>query len=72
MAKAKETGGFAFPRPSGPTGEDNSGMTLRDYFAGEAMRALIEISDPLREMGIKATTEKAYRISDAMIEARKN
>lgn len=45
-------------------------MTLRDYFAGEAMRALIEISDPLRELGIKTTTEKAYQIADAMIEAR--
>ena len=46
----------------------NEGMTLRDYFAGQALPALIaqycETETP-REI-----TKRAYRMADLMLEAR--
>jgi hypothetical protein len=67
-----DTGGLAFPA----TVEDgcNIGcpdMTLRDYFAARAMNAYC--SDPgwRVDMTAKETAIAAYRMADAMLEARK-
>jgi hypothetical protein len=76
-----DTGGAAFPRPVGnyphygcTYSDAQSGMTLRDYFAGQALAGvwagresdLVKISAP-------TTTDVAvacYAIADAMIKAR--
>jgi len=59
-------GGPAFPR-TGADGHTSpqSGMTLRDYFAGKAIEALI-----VRGWGLEAASGKAYEIADAMLKAR--
>lgn len=41
-----------------------SGMTLRDYFAAQAMQALI------KEDYFKNTAKKAYEMADIMLRAR--
>jgi hypothetical protein len=61
----------AFPRPfSGTTQYAQDGMTLRDYFAAKAMQAFI--ASPLLkvELGEYATALSAYKVADAMLEAR--
>jgi hypothetical protein len=44
---------------------DHCGTTLRDYFAGKAIEALI-----VRGWGLEAASGKAYQIADAMLKAR--
>lgn len=44
------------------------GMSLRDYFAGQALQLDIVQRQTPHE---KAMAEEAYRIADAMLEARK-
>jgi hypothetical protein len=58
----KEDGRSAFPVP-GERSED--GMTLRDYFAAKA------ISNVLTWSSYDLCAEAAYKIADAMLEARK-
>ena len=60
-------GGPAFPRTGWP---NETGMTLRDYFAAKAMQGM------LAENGGGASTNAdlavfAYRIADEMMKARK-
>ena len=62
----------AFPRPMGSDGghlynEGQKGMTLRDYFAGQTMTALI-IADYI--MSAPRLSELAYKQADAMLEER--
>lgn len=68
----KNTGGPAFPRPisqqnttiqSKPI-DAQDGMTLRDYFAGQAMQTYRDAM-PLNEIA-----DYSYGIADAMLEAR--
>jgi len=53
-----------------------TGMTLRDYFAAKAMQGMIadgsffEYSDESYRPGYGEAAEKAYKIADAMIDAR--
>ena len=67
MSKEEATGGPAFPRPhSIPQGD----MTLRDYFA--AMYLAVYIANPDMEFQAQGrAAEAAYRMADAMLEARK-
>jgi hypothetical protein len=72
-------GGPAFPmafEPHSETQQHDHGMTLRDYFAGQALAAI-----PLRDDGKRAPHEDrkqeamwvataAYRYADAMLKAR--
>ena len=64
--KNNKTGGAAFPHSTNLTAR--TGMTLRDYFAGQAIVALAE------QMGrfdmSHPQAEYAYRLADAMIAAR--
>ena len=55
----------AFPVPIGQTGEDRCGMSLRDWFAGMAMQAMISRS------GSNAVALVAYDFADMMMSARK-
>ncbi len=58
-------GGPAFPRPNTDYCVGQVGMTLRDWFAGQALTAM--------NLGIEPSenAEWAYKIADAMLEARK-
>jgi len=54
----------AFPNPNRT---DQTGMTLRDYFAAKALQGLLasEVNAPLRTFAVQA-----YLMADAMMEAR--
>jgi hypothetical protein len=54
-------GGPAFPRTGWP---NETGMTLRDYFAAKAMQALAQGNY------FDATARQAYMIADAMLRER--
>ncbi len=75
MADQKDTGGDAFPSQvaitvAGDVYQPYPGMTLRDYFAGQAMAGLAS-----KEANTKVAPERiarrAYVLADAMIEERK-
>lgn len=71
----KDTGGPAFPTKNykavvpEATGYAE-GMTLRDYFAGNAIQGLL--ADPAwrRDMDFEETAWAAYEQADAMLKAR--
>jgi hypothetical protein len=60
-------GGPAFPDSNGQM-DYTGGMTLRDYFAAKAMQGLI--NDDYWARDSIEVSKKAYKIADAMIEAR--
>jgi hypothetical protein len=51
---------------TGPTG-----MTLRDYFAGQAL-ALLAADDTAHNLGDRMVAKWCYSLADAMIEARRH
>ena len=58
----------AFPNPHRT---DQTGMTLRDYFAAKAMQALIIANGPAPQGGWPTYAERtAYLVADAMLKAR--
>lgn len=77
MSGEINTGGPAFPQNDlsgygmGPAERNNGGMTLRDWFAGQALNGLIcandgiEGTDPLRAIAFAS-----YAMADAMLAAR--
>lgn len=68
-SKAKrEDGGPAFPRVTTETITGSPGMSLRDYFAGQALLVLADNAEGLDEFGSAART--AYRLADAMLAER--
>lgn len=81
----REDGGPAFPAPAYAANITDKGMTLRDYFAGQALTSVLSSSGDLQTyydyvMGSKgdndipspdAMSKYSYEIADAMIAARK-
>jgi len=75
-----DSGGYAFPssyesRPDFYGRKSlivNGGMTLRDYFAAEAVKGLLsgQFSDH-GHYNLNAVPQEAYRIADSMLKARK-
>lgn len=67
----KNTGGSAFPASEEYWGSDCAGMTLRDWFAGQALAGLLA-SGIAAERGQSKIelAEIAYLNADAMIAAR--
>ena len=65
------TGGPAFPglHPSKECRYQDSGMTLRDYFAAKAMAALVVVYTDDKAI-VDEYSQRAYAIADAMLEAR--
>lgn len=70
MNTSKPDGGPAFPKAGldawGKAVEVHTGMTLRDYFAGQALIGLVQnggLPHPI--------AQRAYELADAMLEARK-
>ena len=61
-----KTGGPAFPTVGAGAG-DETGMTLRDYFAAKAMAALIHVQV---ETAQQQSAESAYEWADAMLKVR--
>ena len=58
--------------PNGVTVIGESGMDLRDWFAGQALTGLLASPDAHLNAGTdKVAAENAYQIADAMMEARK-
>lgn len=64
----------AFPLAPGTMPDDwgFSGMTLRDWFAGQAINGMYANHGCAKgsEMDLLADARKAYRIADAMLAAR--
>jgi|APGre2960657404_1045060.scaffolds.fasta_scaffold224004_2 hypothetical protein len=57
----------AFPRDYVSGGHD--GMTLRDYFAGQAVMGLIACSN-VKELDGQLLAESSYNVADAMMAER--
>jgi hypothetical protein len=71
----KDNGGPAFPVPTDMSGGEafylaTPGMSLRDWFAGQAMGGICAHSDTWGLPDVSEIALKAYRIADAMIAAR--
>ena len=67
-------GGQAFPRPvsfseEGGTHRGCLGMTLRDYFAGQALAGFIAASTG-RDVHGQPAARMCYQMADAMLAAR--
>lgn len=70
MTDPKDNGGPAFPQMDPNSLYFNAtGMTLRDYFAGQVI-ASVKGWHPADRQG-KGAAQIAYEIADAMLEARK-
>lgn len=73
---ARKDGGPAFPRDGHPDKNDfpQSGMTLRDYFAGQALAGWLASFGPDHEVPAGPSTRivacQMYDLADAMIAAR--
>ena len=70
----KRDGGPAFPKstvelPSGELQWGAEGMTLRDWFAGQALAGYRAASD-FSSHGQAYVSEQCYRDADAMLKAR--
>lgn len=79
-----DTGGPAFPRPASPAHQHGmhdpqKGMTLRDYFAGQAIAGILanpDISASAARCNVSTeefredTAAAAYAMADAMLKAR--
>jgi hypothetical protein len=74
MSDTKDNGGTAFPGPSftraGHPNGHSMGMSLRDWFAGQALAVALD-----RWLEVRGSDKEisgwAYEIADAMLEARK-
>ena len=71
MSSIETTGGPAFPTGAGVS-LYKSGMTLRDYFAAKAMSGLLGAGRDAQygDAGMDDLANAAYRMADAMLEAR--
>lgn len=69
-------GGPAFPVPMYTNKDGNprpiieAGMTLRDYFAGQALAGMLANSRDWDEAGTHECAASAYRYADAMLAER--
>jgi hypothetical protein len=72
---AQNDGGPAFPQNDlssygmGPEGCNNGGMTLRDWFAGQALGVMLQAPETAGETTADIA-QAAYVMADAMIAAR--
>ena len=65
----KNDGGSAFPVHPGITCDGQCGMTLRDWFAGQALAGMIG-TERWEQIDIKHIAVGAFDVANAMIEAR--
>ena len=64
MSNKTFDGGPAFPSPGA-----FDGMKLREWFAGQAMKVLLN-EDPFDDLNYTAIARHAYNMADAMIQGR--
>lgn len=76
--EVKDTGGPAFPQKEGRYDDgsyhiigEHGGMTLRDYFAAQAINALVDSWIKNGGIAPEDIASDAFCIADAMLEARK-
>jgi hypothetical protein len=69
MRTPKDKSGFAFPLAVGENQGYSNGMTLRDYFAGQALAGLASRGTNF-EIGWVEYAEMAYLAADAMLDER--
>lgn len=83
MSELKDDGGSEFPRLENQIGFDGmkfltmaeKGMSLRDWFAGMALRGFCSSGADTQTKGefyIQCVVPQCFKIADAMIEARKS
>ena len=60
---------YAFPQPYQECMSHLKGLTMRDYFAAKAMQGML--SNPETDYTLADYTRGAFKIADAMLEARK-
>ena len=65
----KETGGPAFPTVGAGAG-DETGMTLRDYFAAKAMQGMLAACTGWSEAQQERLAKCSYSMADEMLKAR--
>ena len=66
----KDNSGPAFPVPNSANVNNQEGMTLRDYFAGQVLCGITTVTGV--DFGSPFDAAKTcYRLADAMLEARK-
>jgi hypothetical protein len=59
----------AFPNQHNPqTGRQETGMSLRDYFAAKAMQAFVDVDDIPEDL--EFIVNKAYIVADLMLKER--
>ena len=61
-----ESGGCAFPS------DRSFGMTLRDYFAAQAMQGMLSACTGWSEAGIERLAKCSYMTADAMLKERES
>ena len=75
MNTPQNDGGPAFPVPNDANVNQQEGMTLRDWFAGQALPGILSSSGCKLfredEIAQHELAEYAYRLADAMLKARK-
>lgn len=64
MTECTKNGGAAFPHSVGPM-DDRAGMSLRDWFAGQALAAIISKHGPLGKPLSPDTGRKEVTIAEA-------
>lgn len=70
MSDKINDGGPAFPCVEGPPNEFFKGLSLRDWFAGQALVGLGTWSPGLVPMDADARAQWAYEQADAMLKMR--
>ena len=71
MTISKENGDWAFPTHSDKMGIATTGMTLRQYFAGQALTGLLsKYGIDNQDHFMEQTAIDAYDMADKMIERR--
>lgn len=63
-------GGPAFPRSEGQSSTEFDGMTLRDWFAGQALAGWLASFGPGEAVKVNGLAQFAYEIADALLAAR--
>jgi hypothetical protein len=68
MTQEINDGGPAFAYAEGPNTMPQLGMTLRDYFAGQALAGML--ADPECDGNGASMAKSSYQLADAMITER--